>query len=66
MGPKGNGVTHALREMKVGQSVFVPGTETTRIGLKSTVYQLRRRIGQEGKRFTVRAMDGGFRIWRLI
>lgn len=46
-------------QMEVGNSFFVPEVTVKQFG--STVYAASKR---SGRKFTIRAVDGGVRIWR--
>jgi hypothetical protein len=46
--------------MEIGDSFFVANFTTK--GFAGTVYSAGKR---SGKKFTVRAMDGGVRVWRI-
>ena len=52
---------YPFADMKVGQSVFVDGGK-----LRGKEHGAARKHGQRhGKRFAVRTVDGGIRIWRV-
>ena len=53
----GNSVTHLLRQMRVGDSLFVPGIAVQTMSSRLSRYH--------PKRFTQRTVDGGVRIWRI-
>ena len=61
-GPRGS---YPLGQMEVGDSFFVPladGDKAKRAGIRSGMYVAAKRLGC---RFTVRAVDGGLRVWRV-
>ena len=48
--------------MEVGQWFFVPGHEVSRLSLQRYTYAAGRRLGCK---FAVRAIEGGYGVWRL-
>ncbi len=52
---RGSGITDALRAMKIGESIFLAG--------KNSSYKGAYTARVSGK-FTARTVDGGDRIWR--
>jgi hypothetical protein len=58
-GRKGSGpIQTAMRALKKGDSVIIPGKSV------GNVYSAARAYIGKGK-YTVRAVDGGFRVWRI-
>ena len=62
------GSKYPFREMEVGHSFFVPHEDdpkrtSVRIGVASIYFTKQK--GQDGKKFTVRKVDGGARCWRI-
>jgi len=58
-GRKGTGhVQMAMKAMKKGDSLLIPGRVATNI-----YKQARKYIGKD--KYTVRAVEGGFRVWRI-
>ena len=57
-------LARVLRQMAVGDSVFVP--EGRGRSLSNQVAQLRRRMASDGeaRHWTVRTVEGGVRVWR--
>ena len=56
----GGGFQGAVRKLKVGDSIFVPG------GVQSIVSATGRNVARETEaRFTTRKTEGGVRIWRI-
>jgi len=53
------GLTVLLKQMEIGDSIFVPGKTTT--GISSTLANVR---AKNNFRFTSRTVDGGIRVWR--
>ena len=59
-----HGITkYPLRKMAPGDSFFVPTSEAPRSGLYTTVSIFSKRNPEY--KFTVRSVDGGWRIWRI-
>jgi hypothetical protein len=51
--------TYPFAEMEVGDSFFVPGKKSSQLGNFCSYQRLK-----TGRKFTVRQVDGGCRIWR--
>lgn len=47
-------------DLEIGDSFFVPGTDSRRFGANAS-YSSKR----YGKKFVVRNVDGGVRVWRI-
>lgn len=47
-------------DMEVGQSFFVPGVKTQAVNGPMQRWKM-----VLGRRFTIRKMDGGVRVWRI-
>lgn len=52
------GLTQALMKMQPGQSVFVAGLTSERMGGRL------QNVRSTGRKFAVRSCDGGCRVWR--
>lgn len=63
------GETYPFEKLNPGQSFFVKATETRpnpAKSLASTVSSATKRFkGKDGRKFTIRAVEGGARVWRL-
>lgn len=55
---KQRGLTEILMRMQVGQSVFVPDVTSERMGGRL------QHVRATGRKFAVRTVDGGCRVWR--
>jgi hypothetical protein len=51
---------YPFAEMDVGDSFFAPGVSATQMGSRCAYQKLKYQ-----KRFSIRAVDGGVRVWRL-
>jgi hypothetical protein len=62
--PRGPGALPPLplHDMEVGDSFFQPGGKTERYRLNSAIRACKRSTGWQ---FTLRSVDGGFRVWRF-
>lgn len=59
------GVTNALKQMNVGDSVLIPMGVTNRNRLSSRFSEFAKTKAGAGKRFTQRKTPDGYRIWRI-
>lgn len=59
VGSGGNNRKYPWNEMEIGDSFFVPGANARQFGTTSQASK------RTGKRFTMRTVEGGVRVWRI-
>ena len=59
-GARGRHFKYPFTDLDCGQSFFVKGMETRRLG--GSIAHAQKKLGY---RFAVRSMDGGARVWRV-
>lgn len=59
--------TRLIRELAVGQSFLMPSGEKSFRKARNLAYYVgtKWKVGERRKKFTVRVVDDGIRIWRL-
>lgn len=55
---------YPFNEMEIGDSFFVSGITLSTINCTVRKFRMRN-ARNDGLKFTVRAVDGGFRVWRV-
>lgn len=58
--PEGKERKYPFRAMEVGDSFFVPGGDRNRVGSSATMAGKR-----TARKFMLRCVDGGVRVWRV-
>jgi hypothetical protein len=57
---------YPLAQLEVGESFFMEGaTYNQATGIVQSYYRTHGQEGGEGRTFTIRKLEGGFRIWRV-
>lgn len=66
---RATGMHYPYADMEVGDSFYVETNGTNELAtarrLRGSSHAFTRRNGGEGKKFSVRKMDNGFRVWRV-